>query len=140
MNRKNSFRAVNMAMPFLVAMLAAVAVGATARAADAAAAPPKGIAGSWQGALDANGMTLRLVLDVTETDGRLSAVLTSVDQGNVKIPVTSIGTDTAGAHFEVTAISGSFEGKYSTDGNEISGTWKQGPVSLPLTFKRQPQP
>ena len=80
------------------------------------------------------------MLDVNEVDGKLGAFLTSVDQGNAKIPVTSISSDSTGARFECAAIAGSFEGKYSTDGNEIAGTWKQGPNSLPLTFKRQPAP
>jgi len=118
------------------------AAGAAEKAADAttteaASVSVKSLAGAWLGALDAGGMTLRLALEVNESDGKLSAVLTSIDQGNAKVPVTSISGDADGAHFECAAIAGSFEGKYSADGAELTGTWKQGPNSLPLTFKRQ---
>jgi hypothetical protein len=33
-------------------------------------------------------------------------------------------------------IFASFDGRLSKDGQEISGQWKQGPVSLPLVFKK----
>jgi hypothetical protein len=110
---------------------------ADAKASAAASVTVKSLAGAWLGALDAGGKTVRLQLDVNESDGKLSAVLTSIDQGNAKVPVTSISGDADGARFECAAIAGSFEGKYSTDGAELTGTWKQGPNSLPLTFKRQ---
>src|SRR5690349_3696589 len=76
---------------------------ASGLAADAPAAPPvvgapapvpgKDIVGSWLGGLNMNaGMVLRLALDVTETDGKLKAILDSIDQ-NAKIPVTTISVD-----------------------------------------------
>jgi pimeloyl-ACP methyl ester carboxylesterase len=105
-----------------------------------APAPGESLAGSWLGGLNVNaGMTLRLALDVTETDGKLTAILDSIDQ-NAKIPVTTISVNANQVQFECAAIRGSFKGSFSADGAEIGGTWSQGGSSLPLTFKRQSQP
>lgn len=102
--------------------------------------PAKGLVGSWLGGLDVNaGMTLRLALEVTETDGSLTAILDSIDQ-NAKVPVTTISTDANEVQFECASIRGSFKGSLSADGAEIAGTWSQGGASLPLTFERQSQP
>jgi pimeloyl-ACP methyl ester carboxylesterase len=108
-------------------------------AAEAAGLPGKGAAGSWLGTLDLGAMKLRLGLEVTEKDGKLEAVLDSIDQ-NAKLPVTSIEDGTAGVKFAVAPINGGFEGRYSQDGSELIGTWTQGGNSLPLTFRRQASP
>jgi uncharacterized protein len=111
-------------------------------AAVAAPAPVPGnrLAGSWLGALEVNaGMALRLALDVTETDGKLTAILDSIDQ-NAKIPVTTVSVNANEVQLECASISGSFRGSFSANGSEIAGTWSQGGGSLPLTFKRQSQP
>jgi uncharacterized protein len=102
--------------------------------------PDKSLAGSWLGGLEVNaGMTLRLALDVTETDGKLTAILDSIDQ-NAKVPVTTLSVNANAVQFECASIPGSFAGSLSADGAEIAGTWSQGGGSLPLTFKRQSQP
>jgi pimeloyl-ACP methyl ester carboxylesterase len=107
--------------------------------ADAPVLPGEGAAGSWLGALDLGSMKLRLALEVTAKDGKLEAVLDSIDQ-NAKLPVTSIEDGPAGLKFAVAPINGSFEGRYSQDGSELIGTWTQAGNSLPLTFKRQASP
>jgi uncharacterized protein len=120
--------------------LATDAPPAPAGVAAPAPVPGKSLGGSWLGGLTLNaGMTLRLALDVTEADGKLTAILDSIDQ-NAKIPVTTISVDANEVHFECASISGSFEGSFSADGAEIAGAWSQGGGSLPLTFKRQSQP
>jgi uncharacterized protein len=128
----------------LIAIAAAVGAGAAPSAvpADPAAdsgVPGEGARGFWLGSLQVGGMTLRLGLEVTEADGRLSAVLDSIDQ-NAKLPVTTIESDAQGVRFTVTNINGRFEGKFSANGAQLVGTWSQGPGSLPLTFKRLAQP
>jgi pimeloyl-ACP methyl ester carboxylesterase len=120
--------------------LAADAPPATAVVAAPAPVPGKSLAGSWLGGLNVNaGMALRLALDVTQTDGKLAAILDSIDQ-NAKVPVTTIAVNASEVQFECASIAGSFEGSLSADGAEIVGTWSQGGASLPLTFKRQSQP
>jgi uncharacterized protein len=98
------------------------------------------VAGDWQGTLKAGGAELRLVLHVAKNaDGSLKATLDSVDQGANGIPVTSISLKDSKLNFTVDAVHGSYEGKVTSDANEISGTWTQG-QALPLIFKRTAAP
>jgi fermentation-respiration switch protein FrsA (DUF1100 family) len=104
-------------------------------AAGLAQAQAQDVTGDWQGTLSAGGAELRLVLHVTKAaDGSLKANLDSVDQG-ANIPVNSITFNDSKLSLALVSIHGSYEGKVSTDGNAISGTWTQG-QPLPLDFKR----
>jgi hypothetical protein len=115
---------------------------ALARTGEAKFEPPpsstpitKELAGEWNGALEVNGQTLRLVLKLTaEADRPGTGVLVSLDQGGVEIPVTAVIQ--AGAHVTVVVqrVAGRFEGDLK-DG-QLSGTWTQGPGTLPLVFTR----
>jgi uncharacterized protein (TIGR03435 family) len=93
------------------------------------------IAGDWQGTLQAQ-KSLRIILRVTKTDKGWGAKMYSIDQGAMPINVTSITLDGSTLKYAVDMIGGSYEGKLSTDGNSIAGTWTQGPNPLPLTFVR----
>src|SRR5208282_2668031 len=55
------------------------------------------------------------------------------------IPVSSISFKDSKLSLGVDAVHGTYEGKVSTDGNTISGTWSQ-VQSLPLEFKRSAAP
>jgi pimeloyl-ACP methyl ester carboxylesterase len=109
---------------------------ASAAPTEEAGIPGNGAKGSWFGTLKAGAFALRLALEVTESDGKLSAVLDSIDQ-NAKIPVTSIESTADGMKFAIAMINGGFTGKYSADGAEVAGTWTQNGNSMPLTFKRR---
>jgi uncharacterized protein len=102
--------------------------------------PGKGIVGSWLGTLKIGAIGLRIALEVREADGALTAELTSIDQNNAKIPVTTITADDAGARFESTPIRLVYEGRYSADGAQLVGTSTQNGNPLPLTFARQSKP
>ena len=105
-------------------------------AAGLAHAQSNDITGDWQGTLSAGGAELHLVLHVAKVaDGSLKANLDSVDQG-ANIPVNSITFKDPKLSLSLDSIHGAYEGKVSTDGNAISGTWKQG-QSFPLDFKRR---
>lgn len=97
---------------------------------------PPSIEGSWEGSLDAGGQTLRLVLKVTSTEGELSAVLISVDQGNVELAVDTITLDGTQLTFEIKQVYGGYQGTVSASGDQIDGTWSQGGNTLPLLFTR----
>ena len=60
--------------------------------------------------------------------------LVSLDQNNFEMPVTTIAEEGARLKFTVSMVSGAFDGE--NKGSEIAGTWTQGALSLPLTFKR----
>lgn len=104
-------------------------------------APPKStpitkeLEGTWAGTLDADGKTLHLVLKLTNQKTGATGTLTSVDQGNAEIPITTVIQK--GTHLTVTLrpINGTYEGDLK-DG-QLIGTWTQGaPKALPLVFKR----
>jgi len=110
-------------------------LAALVAAAGLAQAQDKDLTGDWQGTLAAGGANLRLVLHVSKAaDGSLKANLDSVDQG-VNIPVNSVTFKDSRLSLSLEMIHGSYEGKISTDGNVISGTWTQG-QPFPLDFKR----
>jgi hypothetical protein len=104
-------------------------------------APPKSTAitkdleGSWEGALNVNGTTLRLVFKLSNrAEGTATASVVSVDQGGVEIPAAAVVQ--TGSHLKIVVrqIAGSYEGDLK-DGL-LTGTWTQGPGTLPLVLKR----
>src|SRR5690349_8600548 len=98
---------------------------------------PAQLAGIWQGALELpTGARLRLVLDLREEGGALTGTLDSVDQGARDIAVASIQLETRRLVFTMRGIVGRYEGELAESGNELVGTWSQGPGNLPLTLRR----
>ncbi len=106
------------------------------------AAPPstpltKEFEGNWEGALEAGGQQLRLMLKLSRAaDGTGAGSLTSVDQGNVEIPIGAITQKDKSLQFDIHAINGSYSGTLSGDGTQITGTWTQAGSSAPLSFKK----
>jgi pimeloyl-ACP methyl ester carboxylesterase len=100
--------------------------------------PPAANEEVWQGVLEVSGTRLRLILHVSKaTDGRLTGSLDSPDQGDAKgLPVDTLTMKDGALHFEMNLIGGVYDGKVTSDGGEIRGEWKQGALTLPLTFKR----
>jgi hypothetical protein len=94
----------------------------------------KELEGSWEGALDVNGTILRLVLKLSSQAGSSTGTLVSVNQGGVEIPIPAVIQ--TGTHLKliVRAIAATYEGDLK-DG-QLTGTWTQGPGTLPLVFKR----
>jgi uncharacterized protein (TIGR03435 family) len=93
------------------------------------------LAGQWQGTLQASGRPLRLVFRVTNGDSGPTAVMLSIDQGGQQIAAT-VATEGRLVRFSIAAIDGGFEGQLSADGSTLTGSWRQGPGSLPLTLTR----
>ena len=85
------------------------------------------IAGDWQGTLQLQ-KSLRIILRVTKADKGWSAKMHSIDMGAMPFNVTSITLDGSTLKYAVDMIGGSDEGKLSTDGNSIVGTWTQGRI------------
>jgi pimeloyl-ACP methyl ester carboxylesterase len=90
--------------------------------------------GVWLGTL--KGKTdLRLGFSVVATPGKLTATMSSVDQGVDGIAVKEVIERDGTVRFELPSIKATFEGKMNKEGTEIVGEWKQG-TTLPLTLKR----
>ena len=94
----------------------------------------KEIEGSWEGTLDVKGTMLRLTLKLANAEGGATGTLISVDQNNVEIPLSTITQEGTRLTLLLNMISGNFTGELK--GGELAGTWTQGPLSLPLVFKR----
>ena len=95
----------------------------------------KELEGSWSGVLDVNGKTLRLTLKLAnQANAPARGTLVSVDQGGAEIPITAVVQHGTHLTLVVRPIAGTYEGDFK-DG-QLTGTWTQGPGSLPLVFKR----
>lgn len=102
--------------------------------------PGHNVEGNWLATLDVNGVKLRLVLKVQKSpDGYppgYVAKLDSLDQGATDLPVDSVVLDGNKLTFAASKFGISYEGTLNEAGNEVSGTFKQGPGSAPMIFKR----
>lgn len=95
------------------------------------------IEGNWLGALEFNGIKMRLALKVAkDADGALAASLDSLDQGVNNLKIDAIAQQEKAVRFESKGLGAVFEGNLNEKGDEIAGTFKQGVAALPLTFKR----
>jgi uncharacterized protein (TIGR03435 family) len=94
------------------------------------------ITGTWQGTLKAGPQELRGVLKIALEDDKYKGTLYSIDQGGQPIPTSSFTRDGPVVKFAITAISGTYEGRLSADGNTIAGTWTQFGMPAPLTLVR----
>lgn len=92
--------------------------------------------GNWFATLDANGIKLRLVLKVEKTPNGYAGKLDSLDQGAADLPMDSVVLTGNKLSFAAARFVLSYEGTLNEAGNEISGTFKQGPAETPLVFKR----
>jgi uncharacterized protein (TIGR03435 family) len=92
---------------------------------------------TWQGTLHVPQHDLRIVMKITKTDkGDLKLVNYSIDQGGQPLSANSATFQDKELKFAIDMIDGKYEGKMSSDGKSISGTWTQGPNPLPLLFER----
>jgi hypothetical protein len=80
------------------------------------------------------GQILRLVLKLANGVDGATGVLVSLDQNNAEIPVATVTQQGPRLKLLVTMIDGTFDGELK--GGELAGTWTQGPLNLPLVFKR----
>ena len=92
------------------------------------------VTGEWQGMV----ARLRLIVKIEQAaDGTLTGKLTSVDQGNLTIPIDAVSfAPSTGLRLELKSIAAVYEGKLNEDGSELVGTWQQGGNSIALSFHR----
>ena len=96
----------------------------------------KELQGTWNGTLDANGMSMHFVLTMAnQADGTATARVISLDEGELEVPlvVTQKGSSVV---LRDDVIPSSFAGTLNADGTELAGTFKQGSAALPMTFRR----
>jgi len=96
--------------------------------------------GTWQGALETNGMRYRLQLRIShDSQGQLFATMDSIDQGINGFRASQVIQSGSAVHLELPAVRGGFDGTLNSIKNTISGTWRQNGNPSDLTFKRSDQ-
>jgi len=113
------------------------AAGAGARKPSDAIAGAEGV---WQGALEGNGMRLRLQLHVSHDDQKqLVAALDSPDQQVTGLPAIKVSQKDAAFHFEIPVVTGVYDGTVNAAKTTITGSWTQNGIEQKLNFKRSDQ-
>jgi hypothetical protein len=97
----------------------------------------KEMEGTWEGALNAGGTTLRLVLKLANQGDGAAGTMVSLDQGGAEIPITTITQKDSSLKFEIKTINATYAGDLKE--GALVGQWTQGPSTFPLTFKRPAQ-
>ena len=113
------------------------------RTGDARLSPPpmsdavsRELEGTWHGTLQANGLTLRAMLTLTnQPGGKAIGRVVSVDEGGLTLPVVVVQHGSR-VEFEQKGVPGSYSGELNAGGTELTGTFTQGGMSIPLTFTR----
>ena len=96
--------------------------------------------GVWQGALEGNGMRLRLQLHVSHDDQKqLVAALDSPDQGVSGLPAIKVSQKDAAFHLEIPVVSGAYDGTLNAAKSAINGSWTQNNLEQKLDFQRSDQ-
>jgi uncharacterized protein (TIGR03435 family) len=103
---------------WMVGLTLVFAVAIQARAQD------KDVTGIWQGTLEV-GKGLRTEIKITKDDGKLKAVMYSVDQGAQPIGVNSISVQGSSVNFAITALDVTYAGTLNPDGKTITGSATQ---------------
>jgi len=95
------------------------------------------ILGDWYGALDFQGMQLRLVFHLTEKDDILQASMDSPDQGVLGIPVNEVSFKDQILNIRIPEIDLIYTGKVNDKFTLIDGTLTQRGVAFPMGLSRK---
>jgi hypothetical protein len=104
----------------------------------AGASAASGIAGDWNGTLAVAGQSLKLVFHFRDAGGgKLSGTVDSPNQGPqaMSIPIKTVTFSGGKVRADVKKIFGVYTGQLGTDGESLSGQWRQG-QTLPLALQR----
>jgi uncharacterized protein len=96
--------------------------------------------GTWQGAIEANGMRYRLQLHIShDAQGHLVAAMDSIDQGINGFHASQATESDSQIHLELPAVKGTYDGTINSVRNSMTGTWRQNGDPTQLTFHRSDQ-
>jgi len=100
----------------------------------------KELEGTWNGTLEVEGIQLRLVLTMSnQPDGTAIGRIVNLDEGGLQIPV-AITQKASTVTLDSTVVASGFAGTLNAAGTELAGTFTQGAVVAPLTFRRGAAP
>jgi hypothetical protein len=93
------------------------------------------VVGTWEGTLDAGAAKLKPVLHIEDAkDGALVGRLDVPAQGASDLPIDSLSIAGSTLKFEMKSLGATYEGKLESNGNQITGEFKQGGQAFPLVF------
>lgn len=92
--------------------------------------------GTWEGALNAAGTTLRLKAIIKSSGQDLIGILDSLDQ-KTWLPIDVVTINGSEVVMDHELIQATFKGTLSQDGKSIAGTWEQGGQAFPLTLNKK---
>jgi len=92
------------------------------------------VIGTWEGTLDAGAAKLKLVLHIEAKDGALVGRLDVPAQGASDLPIDSLSIAGNTLKFEMKSLGATYEGKLESNGNQISGEFRQLGQAFPLVF------
>jgi len=92
------------------------------------------ITGQWNGVLNVQGISLRIIFHIDKTGEGYTSTMDSPDQKATGIPVTTSTFD--GSKLTLSVANIVYEGEFKTD--SVVGIFKQGGLSIPMTMGRTP--
>lgn len=96
--------------------------------------------GTWQGAIEANGMRYRLQLHIShDAQGHLVATMDSIDQGINGFHASQATESDSQIHLELPTVRSTYDGTINSVRNSMTGTWRQNGEPTQLTFHRSDQ-
>lgn len=108
---------------------------AVVEAAPKSPAVTKSLEGTWSGTIDVEGQTHRIGLRfLNHADGTSTGVI-STNEG-IEVAVWRIVQTGSRVQLEVRTVAGSYDGSLDGEAKELVGTWTQGALTVPLTFRR----
>jgi hypothetical protein len=97
----------------------------------------KTLEGVWKGTMATAGGELKVVLTVAaNAEGIAAGTIVSPNGSGVEIPI-GVTQHTSNVTVDVPTVGGSFAAVLNAAGTELTGTWTQGSLSLPLTLRRE---
>ena len=94
------------------------------------------IAGRYEGVIKAPGQTLRYVVIVDYEDGEYFAYSEHPDEGGARLPIDKFSKKGSNVVFSTSKLGISFKGKVNRGATEISGTFSQNGLKIPLKLKK----
>ncbi len=96
----------------------------------------KELEGDWTATLEASGLQLRLILTLAnQPDGTAIGHIVNLDQGGLRLPLV-VTQKASSVTLDSTVVPSSFSGTLNPAATELAGTFTQGTLSVPLTFRR----
>lgn len=95
------------------------------------------ITGDWNGILSVQGVELRIVFHISETNGQYTSTMDSPDQGASGIPMEETSFTDGTLSIKASALRMEYTARPNQDGSSLEGTFKQNGLNIPLNLSRE---